>query len=205
MNINGKHYRTIWPAKDDQKIIKIIDQRHLPHRFVVEDLKSVDGFAAAIKEMHVRGAGLIGATAGFGMYCAAITAPDHDFEDFIKVSAEKLKKTRPTASNLAWAVDRQLVAMDQEVSLGAKREKAYQTACAISDEDAEFCRQIGEHGRELIAEISARKKGNPVNILTHCNAGWLAFMPPTKPGSRSMSGSMKPAPGYRALNLPPGN
>ena len=176
MNINGKHYRTIWPAEHDNKVVQIIDQRHLPHRFVVEDLKTVDDFAVAIKEMHVRGAGLIGATAGFGMYCAAITAPDADFNEFINKAAEKLKKTRPTASNLAWAVGRQLLAMDQETSPQAKRERAYQTACAIADEDADFCKQIGEHGREIIAKISARKNGEPVNILTHCNAGWLAFV-----------------------------
>jgi methylthioribose-1-phosphate isomerase len=176
MNINGKHYRTIWPAEHDQKVIQIIDQRHLPHRFIIEDLKGVDDFAAAIKEMHVRGAGLIGATAGFGMYSAAINAPDADFKNFIKAAAEKLKQTRPTASNLAWAVERQLKAMDQEISPQAKREKAYATACAIADEDAYFCRRIGEHGRDIIAEISARKNGEPVNILTHCNAGWLAFV-----------------------------
>ncbi|MDH5523955.1 MAG: S-methyl-5-thioribose-1-phosphate isomerase [Desulfobulbaceae bacterium] len=176
MNINGKHYRTIWPADHDNKVVQIIDQRHLPHAFIVEDLKTVDDFAVAIKDMHVRGAGLIGATAGFGMYCAAITAPDPDFADFITAAANKLKATRPTAGNLAWAVERQLAAMAKQTSIKGKREIAYQTACSIADEDADFCRLIGEHGRKLIAEISARKNGEPVNILTHCNAGWLAFV-----------------------------
>lgn len=178
MKVNGNPCRTIWPHPDDQRIIQIIDQRHLPHRFVVEDLRSVADFAAAIREMHVRGAGLIGATAGYGIYCAAMTAPAEPlaFDNFLAQAAEQLKQTRPTASNLAWAVERMLTAMDREEDLAAKRQRAFLEAQVIADEDADFCRRIGEHGLDIIRQISKRKNGQPVNILTHCNAGWLAFV-----------------------------
>ncbi|MBT3338468.1 MAG: S-methyl-5-thioribose-1-phosphate isomerase [Anaerolineae bacterium] len=177
MNVDGKHYRTIWVKENDLGIIQIIDQRHLPHQFVIEDLASVDDVARAIKDMHVRGAGLIGATAGFGMYLAALNAPADSFLPALASAGEQLKATRPTAVNLAWAVDRQLgvlSAVDGEKQ--AKVTVALETAQAIADEDAEFCRRIGEHGVALIEEISQAKGGDVVNILTHCNAGWLAFV-----------------------------
>jgi len=176
MLVNGTHYRTIWLHPKNNSIIQIIDQRQLPHRFVIEDLLSVDDVASAIGEMHVRGAGLIGATAGFGMYCAAITAQDGQFEASIAAAAKKLTATRPTATNLSWAVERQLKAMGAATGPLEKRRAALNTAMAIADEDADFCRRIGEHGAALIENISRRKGGKPVNILTHCNAGWLAFV-----------------------------
>ncbi len=182
MKVTGTHYRTIWPAKENRRIVRIIDQRHLPHHFVIEDLKCVDDFVAAIRDMHVRGAGLIGATAGFGIYSATIEAPEDGFDTFVQEAAGKLLATRPTAKNLAWAVDRQLADIAKAASTHSNpsveilRQQAFSTACRIADEDAEFCRQIGLHGKEIIAEISAGKQGKPVNILTHCNAGWLAFV-----------------------------
>ena len=176
MKINGKNYRTIWPAEEDQRIIRIIDQRHLPHQLVIEDLKSVADFAAAIRDMHVRGAGLIGACAGFGMYSAALSAPGNKFEESLKEAADTLKKTRPTASNLAWAVDRQLAAVNNADKHEDKIKKSFDTACEIADEDARHCYSIGQHGLRIIEEISRKKKGDTVNILTHCNAGWLAFV-----------------------------
>lgn len=176
MKINNRHYRTIWPDPDNQTIIKIIDQRFLPHQFLIEDLHTIDDFAAAIREMHVRGAGLIGAAAGFGMYCAALSAPEKNPDDFIEQCAEKLLATRPTAKNLAWAVERQLTEIHKAHGKKEKAENAFRTACCIADEDALFCRQIGEHGLRLIEAISRKKGGKPVNILTHCNAGWLAFV-----------------------------
>ena len=176
MQVNGTPYRTIWLHPENDHIVQIIDQRQLPHRFVVEDLRTVDDFAAAIKEMHVRGAGLIGATAGFAMYCAALRAPEDDFDNFIQAAARRLVATRPTATNLAWAVERQQAAMATVAGQAAKRQKALQTARDIADEDADFCRRIGEHGVSLIEHISRKKKGDTVNILTHCNAGWLAFV-----------------------------
>lgn len=176
MHINGTTYRTIWPDEKNPQAVNIIDQRHLPHAFIVESLTTVDQVVEAIAEMHVRGAGLIGATAGFGMHIAAQTAPDTDFMKHMEHAALRLDHSRPTARNLRWAIDRVLKAMDRESSADAKRRAAFATACAIADEDAEFCQRIGEHGKGLIAEISKRKNGAPVNILTHCNAGWLAFV-----------------------------
>ncbi len=176
MLVGGQAHRTIWADETERSIVKIIDQRHLPHQFIVEDLKNLDDACRAIFEMHVRGAGLIGATAGFGMYLAALAAPEENSQAFLEEAGKKLCTTRPTASNLAWAVERQLAAVAGESSLAAKIEKSFQVAEEIADEDAEFCRRLGEHGRTIIEEISKKKNGAPVNILTHCNAGWLAFV-----------------------------
>ncbi|OGQ88780.1 MAG: S-methyl-5-thioribose-1-phosphate isomerase [Deltaproteobacteria bacterium RIFOXYD12_FULL_56_24] len=176
MHVTGKLYRTIWPSDTDRGVVKIIDQRHLPHLFVVEELRTVSEVCTAIREMHVRGAGLIGAAAGFGMHLAALTAPKQDFAGFVRQAAVDLVQTRPTAGNLAWAVNRQLAALDREDTLSAKRDRAFTVACEIAEEDAKFCRLIGEHGKKIIAEISRQKGGGVVNILTHCNAGWLAFV-----------------------------
>ncbi len=173
MKVKGKHYRTIWMK--DEKTVQIIDQRHLPHKFIVEDLKSVEDVAAAIKDMHVRGAGLIGATAAWGMYIAALNVSKRNFDKCIRKDSKLLLSTRPTASNLKWAVDRQLEAINSGKSIEEKIEIAKKTAQGISDEDVAFCKKIGEHGVKLIRVIS-KKKRDTVNILTHCNAGWLAFV-----------------------------
>ena len=177
MNINGKAFRTIWLKPGDEKIVQIIDQRHLPHQFVIEELKTVDDMATAIKDMHLRGAGLIGAAAGFGIYLATLEAPKNDsFDQYILLAAGKLKATRPTAVNLAWAVNKQLNAIQDGNTIQEKINIAFTVANEIADEDAENCRRIGEHGVKLIEEISQKKRGGIVNILTHCNAGWLAFV-----------------------------
>ena len=176
MKVNNTHYRTIWPDPGNKKIIKIIDQRFLPHQFIIEELHTVEDFARAIKDMHVRGAGLIGATAAFGMYCCLLSAPEDSCESHIQQSAEILASTRPTAKNLTWAIERQLKEIAQVSSLKEKTLKAFEVACEVADEDAFFCKKIGEHGLEIIKDISKKKQGNTVNILTHCNAGWLAFV-----------------------------
>lgn len=176
MRVNGAPFRTIWPDPDDPRIIKIIDQRRLPHAFVVEALHSVEDFAAAIRDMHVRGAGLIGATAGFGMYSALLAATPGSVDETLDQAAALLVATRPTARNLSWAVTRQREAIATGGTLADKQRIAFATARAIADEDADFCRRIGEHGLEIIAALSQRKRGAPVNVLTHCNAGWLAFV-----------------------------
>jgi methylthioribose-1-phosphate isomerase len=179
MKVSGKHYRTIWLNEENPGVVKIIDQRFLPHKFIIEDLVTVDDVARAIKDMHVRGAGLIGAAAGFGMYIAALKAGPTDtngFMDAMVGQGEKLKATRPTAVNLAWAVKRQLEAIEAAGGIENKICAAGKTAQTIADEDADFCRRLGEHGATLIEEISRRKSGGTVNILTHCNAGWLAFV-----------------------------
>lgn len=174
MNVSGKPTRTIWLHPSDPGVVQIIDQRALPHRWVIEDLRRVDEVAAAIKDMHVRGAGLIGATAGYGMYLAALEA-EGDIPGYLREAGDRLKATRPTAVNLAWAVDRQLRALAAAGPDEITR-VALQTARDIADEDAEACRRIGEHGCRLINDISRTKNGGPVRILTHCNAGWLAFV-----------------------------
>ncbi|MFC1837543.1 S-methyl-5-thioribose-1-phosphate isomerase [Thermodesulfobacteriota bacterium] len=176
MKVNGKHYRTIWVQQDNPKIIEIIDQRFLPHRFVIEELSALEDFITAIRDMHVRGAGLIGATAAYGMYCAALQAPIEAGETFLQEAAEKLIHTRPTARNLSWAVEKQLAALQGIADPGDRAAKALEAAGRIADEDAESCRRIGEHGVQIIRDISRQKNGAPVNILTHCNAGWLAFV-----------------------------
>ena len=180
MNVHGRHYRTIWLRPGDGRTVEIIDQRALPHRFVIEKITTVTQMAAAISEMHVRGAGLIGASAGWGMYLAALAifsnARSRTADARLAEAATLLKSTRPTAVNLAWAVDRQLAAIARGSTSRAKISIARETAALIADEDAAACRAIGGHGLPLIRRISQRKVGAPVNVLTHCNAGWLAFV-----------------------------
>ncbi len=175
MKINGLPYRTIWVKKDDPSTVQILDQRHLPHSLVIADLRSVEDVARALKEMQVRGAGLIGVTAGYGMYLAALKAAPGDFEASMEYAAATLVATRPTAVNLAWAVERQQRAI-AACSPSERLQMALLVAQTIADEDAASCRRIGEHGLALIQDIAERKHGQTVNILTHCNAGWLAFV-----------------------------
>jgi methylthioribose-1-phosphate isomerase len=176
MKVNGIHHRTIWPKEGQPEVINIIDQRFLPHRFVIEELRCLDDFITAIKEMHVRGAGLIGATAAFGIYSAIINGPVNNFDDYLKQAEKQLLDTRPTAKNLSWAAERVLSAIAAAKSPAERTEKGFEAACRIADEDADYCCRIGEHGLQIIKEISNHKNGEPVNILTHCNAGWLAFV-----------------------------
>lgn len=179
MNIHGKHYRTIWVDEQRPNVVQVIDQRLLPFEFKILDLTTVDDFAYAIKEMVVRGAGLIGATAAYGMYCAALNAPRDDRAAFlasVRADGDKLSATRPTAVNLSWAVERQWQAIQTVNDIEEMIEIAAKTAQQVADEDAEYCRRIGEHGVSLIEAISAKKNGETINVLTHCNAGWLAFV-----------------------------
>jgi methylthioribose-1-phosphate isomerase len=174
MKIKGKHYRTIWEKPGDNTTIRIIDQTLLPHKFEIVNLRTVDDFATAIKDMLVRGAPLIGATAGYGMYIAALNAPKNDyFSDFINISAKKLISTRPTAKNLEWAVNEMIGAIQSENTIDGKIGAALAKARKIADDDVEQCRKIGVYGMDIISEIF-QKTGKRVNILTHCNAGWLA-------------------------------
>ena len=177
MNIQGKPYRTIWLKNDDPYTVMIIDQRKLPHQFVVEEITSLQDMEVAIKDMHLRGAGLIGAAAAYGMYLATLEINDFSNSNAIlTAAAERLKNTRPTAVNLAWAVDQQLHALKKGTSIEEVQTIACNKSIEIADEDASNCKKIGEHGLALIEEISRRKNGATVNILTHCNAGWLAFV-----------------------------
>jgi len=174
MLVNGKKYRTIW--MEDDGLARIIDQRRLPHRFEIETLRTVDDFIEAIAGMHVRGAGLIGATAGYAVHAAVKNSGAENWRAALEKDCERLVRARPTATNLSWAVKRQLSAIAAAKNLEDARRISLETAERIADEDAECCRKIGEHGAGIIAEISRKKKGGTVNILTHCNAGWLAFV-----------------------------
>ncbi|MBA2585176.1 MAG: S-methyl-5-thioribose-1-phosphate isomerase [Chthoniobacterales bacterium] len=177
MNVGGKHYRTIWLKDGDAHVVQLIDQRWLPHSFVIEEVATTAQMVTAIHEMHVRGAGLIGAAAGYGMYLAALEGVERGCLDAnLTSSAVSLKAARPTAVNLSWAVDRQLEEMRRALNPQQKLARALATAMAIAEEDAAYCRRIGQHGVALIEEIAQRKNGKPVNVLTHCNAGWLAFV-----------------------------
>ncbi len=166
MKIESKEYRTIWFEKN---IVKIIDQTKLPHRFVIKDLKTLKDVINAITIMEVRGAPLIGATAAYGIVLSILENND---QSFLKKSADELIKSRPTAINLKWAVDR----MMKKIS-GVNSNKIFEIALneakEICDEDEKFCESIGLNGLKIIEEIHNKKK-DTVNILTHCNAGWLA-------------------------------
>lgn len=170
MKIHGKSYRTIWLC-DDGRSVEIIDQTRLPHTFVTVTLRTLEDAGRAIKTMQVRGAPLIGATAAYGI-CLAMLVDASD--DALERAADYLVEQRPTAINLRWAVDQMAgalrnIARDQRVSV------AYATAARICDEDVETCRMIGVNGLSLIDEVASRKgPGERVNVLTHCNAGWLA-------------------------------
>ena len=175
MKINNKNHRTIWLKNGDSTTVQIIDQRHLPHELIIEDLCRLVDFENAIRDMHVRGAPLIGSTAAYGMYVAALHIPEQsNFDDLMLKAAEKLKATRPTAVNLAYAVDLVLKNVKNGKSHSEKTAIALQTAHYITEESVEHCQKIGEFGVQLIEKIAAEKPGQPVNILTHCNAGWLA-------------------------------
>ncbi|MCX6296517.1 MAG: S-methyl-5-thioribose-1-phosphate isomerase [Bacteroidetes bacterium] len=177
MKVEGENYRTIWLDQEDDTIVRVIDQRFLPHKFIIENLTSVKEVATALIDMHVRGAGLIGAVAAYGMYLAAIESKSSpDFSENIIRCATILKSTRPTAVNLEWAVNRQLLAIFMGTSVDEKIAIAKATAQLIADEDVDHCKSIGEHGVNIIEKISKAKNGAVVNILTHCNAGWLAFV-----------------------------
>lgn len=170
MKVDGTPYRTIWLAADGETV-EIIDQRFLPHEFRVVPLHTVEEAAVAIADMWVRGAPLIGATAAYGMALAMRADPS---DAALSAAWDRLHRTRPTAINLRWA----LTEMQQTLSPLAPAERtaaAYARAAQICDEDVEINATIGANGLAIIREIAARKApGEPVNILTHCNAGWLA-------------------------------
>ena len=166
MKIDGKSYRTIW---FENNMVKIIDQTKLPHQFVVKDLKTVKDSINAIKNMEERGAPLIGATAAYGL---VLSINENNDLSFLKQSSEQLINSRPTAINLKWAVDRMMKKLSG-VNNKDILNIALEEAKAIAEEDVGFCKNIGLNGLKIIEEI-ANKKKDTVNILTHCNAGWLA-------------------------------
>lgn len=167
MNISGTHYRTIWPTATGS--VRVIDQSRLPFEFAMIDLERLDDAANAIRTMVVRGAPLIGATAAYGI---ALAARQDASDAHLEEAARTLQATRPTAHNLAWALARMRHALER-VSPHERADVAFREAARICDADVEQCRSIGIHGFEIIRRRAAAV-GRVVNILTHCNAGWLA-------------------------------
>lgn len=170
MKVDGRHFRSIWFDSASAEV-RIIDQRWLPHDFRVVTLASRDAVAVAIRDMWVRGAPLIGATAAYGM---ALQMRQDPSDAALSESWDVLHETRPTAINLRWALDR-VTRVLRAVEPANRAERAFALAAEICDEDVEICRRIGVHGLAIIREHAAAKPaGEPVRILTHCNAGWLA-------------------------------
>ena len=170
MKVNGTPYRTIWPAGDG-RAVEIIDQTRLPHQFTVVRLETVAEAAHAITDMLVRGAPLIGATAAYGMCLGIRNDPSNEG---LEAAYDTLIGTRPTAVNLSWALDRMRDLLEP-LKPGGREEAAYGRAAEICDEDVAICSAIGDNGLRLIEQALARKGGEgPINVLTHCNAGWLA-------------------------------
>ncbi len=169
MDINGTHYRTIW-LEDDGWSVGIIDQTLLPHEFSTTSLTTLENFCVAIETMQVRGAPLIGVTAAYGLALALRTDPS---DQSLSRAIHRLGGTRPTAINLQWALERVRSAVEDLV--GADRvSAAYAKAAGLAEEDVSSCARIGRHGAELIYEVAGGRRDQPVQILTHCNAGWLA-------------------------------
>lgn len=174
MKVDGKDMRPIW-FDETTETVQVIDQRFLPHEMIIMDLKTADQTIYAIKEMVVRGAPLIGATGALGVYVILTQENNQgaDNEYFIS-ECNRLKDARPTATNLVWGVDRVFEAALPYEDYNARVKAALDEALAIVEEEAVNCQKIGEFGMSVVEEISKKKNGASVNILTHCNAGWLA-------------------------------
>ncbi|MCP4673365.1 MAG: S-methyl-5-thioribose-1-phosphate isomerase, partial [Desulfobacula sp.] len=174
MKVDGKDMRPIWFEKDSQTV-QVIDQRFLPHKFIIKDLNSVDDTIYAIKEMVVRGAPLIGATGALGVYIALMQENNKGADDhYLIEECNRLKDARPTAMNLCWGVDRVLSMALKHGNYENRVQAVLDEALEVIEQEAVNCRKIGEYGMPIIEQISKRKNNGPVNILTHCNAGWLA-------------------------------
>jgi len=169
VKIHGTHHRSIWVA-DDGSSVQVIDQTALPHDVRILTLATVEGAAEAIRAMRVRGAPLIGATAAYGV-CLGLRRDPTD--QGLAATVELLAATRPTAVNLRWALD-EMVAAVSGLSPEGRAAAAYRRAAAICDEDVEICRRIGVHGLTILRRLADGIQGRPLNVLTHCNAGWLA-------------------------------
>ena len=174
MKIKGQHYHTIWINSTDPSVVKVIDQRFLPFSFQILELRTIDDVYMAIRNMAVRGAPLIGVTAAFGIYLAIHNSRENLAKQSITGIANKLKSARPTAVNLSMAIDRMLQSIKKSDLPDEQIRLALQTAISLKNEELENSRKIGVYGLPLIENIANHKKDHKVNILTHCNAGWLA-------------------------------
>ncbi|HSO85151.1 MAG TPA: S-methyl-5-thioribose-1-phosphate isomerase [Draconibacterium sp.] len=173
MKIQGKQYQTIWLKEGNPEIVQVIDQRKLPFQFEIFELKTVEDAYFAIKEMVVRGAPLIGITAAYGIYLATLNFEGGEFEKYISEKANYLKSSRPTAVNLAFAVDEMVKFIFSNKSDSGLTQKILKKADSLKEKEIEFSNRIGDFGLEIIEKVYRHKK-QTVNILTHCNAGWLA-------------------------------
>ncbi len=173
MKVKERYFETIWIHPADPAVVQIIDQRFLPFRFEVEDLHHVEDVYRAIREMHLRGAPLIGAAGGLGVYLALARRKEEAAPADLAEIADYLKSARPTAVNLAWAVDKVVAAVSGVSGLSGQVVAAQEEALGIVAAERENCRKIGNYGLPLIANCHRQKQGR-VDILTHCNAGWLA-------------------------------
>lgn len=175
MKIGNQSYQSIWIDESDPSIVKVIDQQKLPFFFEIKDLRSVDDVFDAIDNMTVRGAPLIGAAGAFGIYLATLEINSQtNIREHLSNAARYLISCRPTAVNLSWAVSYVMGKLKDENSSTSLTKTALDAATEICEMEKENCRQIGKYGLKLIKAISKKKKGSPVNILTHCNAGWLS-------------------------------
>ncbi|MFA9388395.1 MAG: S-methyl-5-thioribose-1-phosphate isomerase [Prolixibacteraceae bacterium] len=175
MIINGQHFQTIWVDGNNSERIKIINQQKLPFELKIQTLKTFQEAFNAIKEMTVRGAPLIGVTAAYGIYLALVEFNGHtDLQEYLTKKCMEMKTARPTAVNLAYAVQEMQFALSQASDLATAKQIALKKANELKAQEIEHCIAIGDFGMSLIETISAKKNGEPVNILTHCNAGWLA-------------------------------
>ncbi len=175
MNVGGKPYQSIWPDPVDPDRIHIVNQLLLPFEFRVDAIRSFAEALDAIRTMKVRGAPLIGVTAAYGVYLACLEAEkQRNAPAYVSECAEKIRSVRPTAVNLARCVDRIMNRVRAAGTVEKITREARAEAIAIMEEEKESCYRIGRHGMEIIREVGRQKEGKPVNILTHCNAGWLA-------------------------------
>ncbi len=175
MLIDGKNYQSIWLDENDKSIVRVIDQQKLPFFFETKELCSVDDVYNAISDMTVRGAPLIGAAGAFGIYLSTLEINTHtNISSHLSNAASYLISCRPTAVNLSWAVNYTMKKLTGITDPELLSETALNSALEICRTEKENCRKIGEYGMQIIKEASEKKKGEPVNILTHCNAGWLA-------------------------------
>lgn len=174
MQVNGKNYHTIWVHPDNNQIIQVIDQRKLPFEFEIVDLKTPVDAYGAIQNMTVRGAPLIGVTGAYGIYLGLLGGDAADWKNSLHEIAAYLKGARPTAVNLAILIDEMVAALAACTSLEMACHLALKEANRMKNREIDWSETIGDYGCGLIEAISKRKNGEPVNILTHCNAGWLA-------------------------------
>lgn len=175
MRINGQQFQTIWVDLNNQEKIRVIDQQKLPYEFSLKTIHSFKDAYHAIKDMTVRGAPLIGVTAAYGIYLSLLEInDDRSLQNYISKKCMEMKTARPTAVNLAYAVNEMQKSLKKVESIEASKAIALEKANELKQLELDYCSAIGDYGLELIETIALKKKGEVVNILTHCNAGWLA-------------------------------